>query len=49
MDNDNMPKLRLGKWNKLEVVKEVDFGMYLGAENLARYFFLRDMCLKIAK
>lgn len=34
MDNDNMPKLRLGKWNKLEVVKEVDFGMYLGAGEL---------------
>ena len=41
--------IKLGKFNQLEVVKEVDFGMYLDGGEEVKFFCPRGMCLKIVR
>ena len=41
-----MSHIQLGRYNQLEVVKEVDFGMYLNGDEDGEYCFPSVMCLR---
>ena len=41
--------IELGKFNQLEVVKEVDFGVYLMVEKKVRFCCLPAMCPRIVR
>ena len=41
--------IELGKFNQLEVVKEVDFGVYLDEEKKEKFCYLPVMCPKAVR
>ena len=42
-----MSHIKLGKYNQLEVVKEVDFGVYLNGDEDGESCFRNVMCPKV--
>lgn len=42
-----MSHIKLGKYNQLEVVKEVDFGVYSMEMRTVKSCFRNDMCPKV--